>query len=253
MRSFLYSMRMELDERLKAKLATYTADPAMLESIKDVPILFVVGISGAGKDTVLHRLMEKHPDQYRFIVSHTTRQPRRNLGVMEEEGVDYHFVDYAEIDRLLDEKAFIESKQYADNIYGTTIAEVAAAKLHHRIAFGDVTVTGADEYVDLGLRVRNVFLLPPNYEVWQKRLLARYEGNVHQHDLYKRMKTALAELEHAMTTDYFYIVINDDLDETVELTNQIAHGEEHEPHYHKAMAIAEQIAEKTRAQLASME
>ncbi|HET8671435.1 MAG TPA: hypothetical protein VFM05_12650 [Candidatus Saccharimonadales bacterium] len=244
---------MELDGRLKSKVAAYHPNPADLEHIRHTPILFVVGISGAGKDTILQRLMAKHPNEYRFIVSHTTRKPRENHGITEKDGVDYHFVDFETFDRLMDNRSFIEAKLYADNIYGTSIAEIEKAGMENKIAFTDITVEGADEYVELGLNVRNVFLLPPNYEVWQERLLARYEDKVHKHDLYKRMRTALAELEHALNTDYFYIVINDDLDKTVELVSQIAHGEQHEPHYHKAVAIAEQIAAKIREQLATMD
>jgi guanylate kinase len=244
---------MELDENLKRKITGYKPELGDLEPIRDTPILFVVGISGAGKDTILQRLMALHPDRFRFIVSHTTRKPRENHGVVEQDGIDYHFVDPQTIGRLLDERAFIEAKLYADNIYGTTVAEIEKAKEEDKIAFTDVTVDGADEYVELGLNVKNVFLLPPSYEVWQERLLNRYEGNVHQHDFYKRMKTALNELEHALNTDHFYIVINDELDKTVELVSQIAHGEPHEPHYHKAVAIAEQIADRIRQKIAELE
>ncbi|MEK7152788.1 MAG: hypothetical protein AAB834_02480 [Patescibacteria group bacterium] len=238
---------------LKDKIAAYHPATEALDPVRQTPILFLVGISGAGKNTVLQRLMALHPQEYRHIVSHTTRKPRENHGVMERDGVNYHFVDLPTIDRMLDEQAFIESKTYADNVYGTSIAEIKKAQTEGKIALGDLTVDGADEYAEFDLNVKNVFLLPPSYEVWQERLLARYEGNVHQHDLYKRTKTALAELEHALTTDYFYIVINDDLDKTVELISQIAHGEQVEPHYHKAVAIAEQIADKIRSQLAQLE
>lgn len=122
-----------------------------------------------------------------------------------------------------------------------------------KIAMTDITVDGADEYAELHLNAKNVFLLPPNYEVWQQRLLARYDSKVNHHDLYKRMETALTELEHALSVDYFYIVINDNLDETVELVSKIAHGEEVPLHYHKAVAIAEEIAAKIRQALQAMD
>ncbi len=249
----LYSKYMELDENFKAKIEGYKPTSADLAPIKDVPIIFVVGISGAGKDTVLGRVMRNHPDEYRFIVSHTTRKPRENHGVMEQDGVDYHFVDLPTVDKMLSEHAFVEAKQYVGNVYGTSIAEIKKASEEGRIAITDVTVDGADEYATLSLNAKMVFLLPPSYEVWQQRLLARYDGKVHQHDLYKRMKTALAELEHALLADYFYIVINDKLDKTVELVSSIARGEAVEPHYQKAVDIARDIATKTREALDAME
>jgi guanylate kinase len=244
---------MEIDANFKTKIASYAPSSEALAPIKDVPLVFMVGISGAGKDTVLKRLMRIHPDEYSFVVSHTTRKPRENHGVMEQDGVDYHFVDLETVNRMLDNQEFIEAKLYADNVYGTSIAEIQKAKDQGKIAITDITVDGVDEYEQLKLNNKNVFLLPPSYDTWQQRLLARYEGNVHQHDLYKRMRTALAELEHALATDYFYIVINDDLDKTLEIVSQIAHGSEVEPHYHKAVAIAEEIIAKTRVALAEME
>jgi guanylate kinase len=243
---------MEIDEAFRTKIEGYQPTESDLAPIKDVPILFLIGISGAGKDTVLGRLMQRHPNDFRFIVSHTTRKPRENHGVMEQDGVDYHYIDLETANALLDQKAFVEAKAYAGNVYGTSIAEIKKAQNQGKIAMGDVTVEGADEYADLKLNAKNVFLLPPSYEVWQQRLLARYDGNVHKHDLYKRMKTALVELEHALAVDYFYIVINDDLDETVELVSQIAMGEEVPPHYPKAVAIAQEIAAKTREALNEM-
>lgn len=243
---------MELDDKVKAKVAAYRALPVALEPIRQTPILFLVGISGAGKDTVLHRLMALHPNEYRFIVSHTTRSPRENHGVLEQNNVDYHFVDPKSMAVMLDAHAFIESKLYAGNIYGTSIAEIEKAQQEHKIATTDITTDGADEYAEFNLNAKNVFLLPPSYEKWQQRLLARYEGKVHKRDLYKRMETALAEIEHALHTDYFYIVINDDLDKTVELVSRIAHGEQVEPHYHKAVLVAEEIVGKIRVRLAEM-
>lgn len=242
---------MELDERLIEKVANYKPSQEAIAPIRTTPILFVVGITGAGKDTIQHKLVSEHENEYRFIVSHTTRAPRENHGTLEQDGVDYHFVDFTEVDRMLDAGEFVEAKVvHFDNVYGTSIAEIQAAKDENKIAITDIEVKGVKEYVDLGMNVKPVFLLPPSYDVWWERLMARYNGKMLDQDLHKRMQTALMEIEHAVATDYFYIVINDDLEDTVDLVNRIAHGEAVEPHYHKAMDIAEQFLKRMREKLA---
>ncbi len=247
----LYSKHMELDQKLITKVSQYKPSAAALEPIRKTPLLFTVGITAAGKNTVLERLMALYPTEYYFIVSHTTRAPRENHGVMETNGIDYHFVDFAAVDTLLDQQAFIEANViHFHDVYGTSIAEVEKAAELGDIAISDVDIKGVDQYISYGLAVKAVFLLPPSYEVWMSRLLKRYGGEKpNKHDLYMRMTTALHELEHALTTDHYYIVVNEDLDKTVRLVNAIAHGEPIEPHFQKAVDIAERIAARIREEL----
>ena len=78
-------------------------------------ILAVVsGFSGAGKGTVMKRLMEKYSG-YALSVSVTTRSPREN----EEEGVHYFFRSREEFEQLIEEDALIEYAEYQGNYYGT--------------------------------------------------------------------------------------------------------------------------------------
>ena len=94
--------------------------------------------------------------------------------------------------------------------------------------------------------------MPPTYDVWLERLKKRYDGTMPEEELRKRMRTALMEIENATSADYFYIVINDDLEKTVDLVNRIAHDEAVEPHYRKAMVIAEDFLGRIREELAEL-
>ncbi|HSX34850.1 MAG TPA: hypothetical protein VLF62_04365 [Candidatus Saccharimonadales bacterium] len=239
---------MELDDELQHKVAAYKVSQAALAPIRHAPLLFAVGITGAGKNTLLDYLVETYPDQYQFIVSHTTRPMRP----YERQDVNYHFVSFPAIAKMLDSNEFIEAQVvHYDNVYGTSIAEIARAQAGNKIACGDVEIQGVDEYHALGLNARAVFLLPPTFEVWRSRLLARYKevGHIDKKDLRNRLKSALLEIRHALERDYYYIVINEDLIDTAELVNQIAHGENVPPHYPKAVAIAEEIMSAIRTEL----
>lgn len=219
---------MELDQALRDKVAHYQPSTERLAPLNAVPLLFLVGISGAGKNAIMAQLLETHRGEYHEFVTHTTRAPRKNHGVVEQNDVEYHFIDYATASNMLDAHDYIEANIYSNNIYGTSVAEIEAALREGRIAIGDIDVNGAAHVVGLGLNVRPVFILPPNYQTWQSRLLKRYEGHeIDQADWRNRMQTARSEIEHALATGNFYFVVNEDLAVTVEEINEIAHGKEH--------------------------
>lgn len=233
---------MELDTVLSDKIAHYAPSPTALASVSRVPLLLTVGITAAGKDTVVKRLIALHPDDYQISVSHTTRPMRSNDGVMEQNGVEYYFIDKPTALRMLEQGSLVEANFFASNLYGVSIAELERANNTNKILINDVDVNGVDSFVRLGLNVRPVFLLPPSFEVWRERLNARYGGQVNGEDLCKRLQTALAELRAALEHDYFYILVNDQLDVTVQQVHKIAHGQPVEARPARALQLAESLA-----------
>lgn len=210
---------------LSTKLQHYQPSAEAIELVNSVPIVLLVGISGAGKDTIKHELL-KLP-RYHHIVSHTTRAPRRNQGILEQDGVDYHFVDYVTAENMVDNRGYIEANHYSNNVYGTSVGEFQLSHDEEKIAITDLEVQGVDEYMIIAPQsVRPVFLLPPSYEAWRQRVVKRY-GNDHRdhtEDLKVREQTAKRELEHLLEVDYFFAVINDDLQETITQVDAIAQG-----------------------------
>ncbi len=240
---------MEIDQRLRQKIANYKPDPAAILSIADVPLVFLVGITGAGKDSLQAEVLRRYPDTYKFIVSHTTRPPRSNNGVMERDGVDYHYIDFATAERMLDAGAYVEANiVYYKNIYGTAIAEIQEIQKQGKIAMSDIEVQGVHQYVDLGLNVRPIFIIPPSFDVWWKRFQGRYEGKIEWPDAFSRMRAALDELECAQDNDYYNIVINDNFDDTVELINRIGKGQSRE-RSESALAVLDRLATDMAAHL----
>lgn len=200
----------------------YQPSAEAIDVVQNTKILFLVGVSGAGKDTIKHQLLQKHT--YHHIVSHTTRKPRHNHGELEKDGVDYHFVAIETAEKMIDDQAFIEAKMYSGNIYGTSVAEVKRAHDEDRIAITDLEVQGVVEYKHIAPQVMAVFILPPSFSVWQSRILKRYAGQpIDTRDHTRRLRTAYVELKHALETNYFHFVINDDLAHAVEEVDHIAH------------------------------
>ena len=83
------------------------------------PVVFV-GPSGAGKGTLINKLMEKFPNKFAFSVSCTTRQPREG----EIDGVHYNFVTVEKFNEMVANDEFIEHFTVHNNSYGTTKAQL---------------------------------------------------------------------------------------------------------------------------------
>lgn len=204
-------------------LHNYEPSRDAVDQVRDVRIALLVGISGAGKDTIKHALLGTG-DFYNFI-SHTTRNPRMNNGVMERDGVDYHFVAKDSIISMLKAGDFIEAKLYADNIYGTALRGLREAIDKSLVAINDIEVQGVDEYKKLFTNVVAIFILPPNFDEWLRRLKQRYNSEAEfLAEWPKRRDTAIAELTHALEVPYYHFVINDQLDRAIDVSKKIALG-----------------------------
>lgn len=210
---------------LEQQIADYQPSEAAVELVQNTPITLLVGISGAGKDTMKRKLLAM--GDYHDIVSHTTRAPRANNGTMETPDVDYHFIDLAEADRMAKQHEFIEAKFVHGTVYGTSVAELERSHAEGKIAITDIDVQGVAEYKMLAQNVVALFILPPNYSTWRERLAARYESvEAFEAEWPKRRDSAINELSHALEVPYYHFIVNDELDEAVHVANEITkHGD----------------------------
>lgn len=206
---------------LEEKITAYQPNADVRELIIDTKIVLLVGISGAGKDTVKHQVLDA--PEFEDIVSRTTRAPRQNRGVMEQDGREYHFIDTSTAEAMLDQHEFVEAKFVHGTIYGTGVAEIRTIHDKGRIAITDIDVQGVDEYKKLSPEVVAIFLLPPNFVEWRRRLRERYATEAEfEGEWPKRFASAINELTHALSKPYYHFIINDDLPETVRLVKEIA-------------------------------
>lgn len=200
----------------------YEPTPETVTLVENTHITLLVGISGAGKDTIKRKLLER--DDYRDIISHTTRAPRANNAVMETDGLDYHFITNDIAVAMVSNKAFIEAKFVHGTVYGTSVQEVRQAHDENKIAVTDVDVQGVDEYKELSRDVVAIFILPPSYDVWRERLQKRYASiKEFEAEWPKRRASAIMELEKALFVSYYHFIINDNLDRSVRIVDEIAH------------------------------
>lgn len=229
-------------ELLEDKLKNYQTPAKAQQLVRDTRVVFLVGVTAAGKDTILRRLVAS-PD-YHHIVSHTTRTPRANHGVLEQDGVDYHFIDLATAEEMLGNGGYVEAKMFSGNVYGTSVAEIQMAHDENKIALTDIEVQGVAEYRQFADNVIPIFLLPPDFKTWQERLKGRYgDAQIDPKDLRKRLETARLELREALQQPYFEYVVNKDLDTAIKIVDEVAHGSVSKKKNDASRGVAQQLLE----------
>jgi guanylate kinase len=175
--------------------------------------LFVVsGPSGAGKSTLIRRLLDSVAE-LDFSVSYTTRPPRPN----EREGVDYHFVDHAEFDRMERAGEFLEWAHVHDHRYGTSARLVRRSREAGRDVLLDLDTQGAHSVRSLHADAVLIFLLPPGRQALSERLRGRRLESAEEAD--RRLRKALGEIEQADAYDY--LVVNDDFEHALAMLQAI--------------------------------
>jgi len=209
---------------LEKLIASYKLPKDAAKIIKHTKIALLVGISGAGKDTIKHALLRQAI--FGEIVSHTTRQPRYNEGVLEKDGVDYHFIDDEKAHDMLQNGEFVEAKFVHGTVYGTSVKEIREAA-QRGVAITDIDVQGVEEYKKVSSKVVAIFIVPPDYDTWVARLKRRYSTNEEfLKEWPKRRASAIRELTRALELPYYHCVINDDIDRAVHVVSEIAHRDD---------------------------
>jgi guanylate kinase len=168
-----------------------------------IPIV-VSAPSGAGKQTLLRRVLESDPG-VTTTVSATTRPPREG----EVEGREYYFFDRARFEKNVEEDAFLEFAEVHGNLYGTLRSD-----LDRRLATGKDVLLELDVQGMRSLRKHyremiGVFIMPPSREELERRLRAR--GTDSEAVIQVRLRNAGAEMD--ARGEYDYIVVNDNIEE----------------------------------------
>ncbi len=186
---------------------------------KPSPFLLVLSApSGGGKTTVCDLLLKRLPWLKRTVTA-TTRKPR----VGEKDGRDYWFLSAAEFNRRVAEGGFFEYAQVHGNYYGTPAREVGDALKRGRSLVLVIDVQGGAAVKGRRKDSVLVFLAPPSMAELRRRLARR--GTESPSALRRRLREAAREC--AAGAQYDYLIINDDLDETVEDLAQVCRVARH--------------------------
>ncbi len=178
--------------------------------------LFVIAApSGAGKTTLVKKLVARNPD-IRFSISYTTRQKRHN----EENGRDYFFVNLTDFLEMQKRGELLESALVFDNHYGTSRSQVEEhlAAGHHVLL--EIDWQGAEQVRESMPEACSIFILPPSRRELERRLRDRRTDS--DAVIERRLRDALTDMSH--WDDFDFCIINDDLDEAVRELEAVLKG-----------------------------
>ena len=182
----------------------------MLNSSK---LIIFAAPSGAGKSSLIKKIIEISEEKLQLSISATTRLPRKG----EVHGKDYFFISDNEFNELKDKDAFIECANVHGNQYGT-LKSFVHEKLEEGISvILDIDVQGFAQIRETTEEMISIFIIPPSLDELENRLTSR--GLDTNDAIEKRLHNAVEELKHAESFDY--IVLNDNFDNAIDQLSSI--------------------------------
>jgi guanylate kinase len=173
------------------------------------PLIYIISApSGSGKSTLVNELLKLVPD-LDFSISYTTRAPRGS----EQNGKQYHFVSREEFEQMVRDDEFLEhASLYGRDYYGTARRFLREAEQKGHDLLLDIDVQGAAQIKQKLPDAVSIFVLPPDRKTLEWRLRKRGEDS--DEVIERRLDAARREIENY--DKYDYILINDDLEESIE-------------------------------------
>ena len=183
---------------------------------KSASLFVLAAPSGAGKTTLVKRLVDAHPD-IRFSVSYTTRKQRVN----EVDGRDYLFVDEEAFRQLKKDGELLESAVVFDNHYGTSRSQVERHLDDGHNVLLEIDWQGAAQVRESMPECVTVFILPPSVEELERRLRDRKTDT--EEVIQRRLRDAVSDMSHWREFDY--VIMNDDLDKAAQALDDVLYGD----------------------------
>jgi guanylate kinase len=181
------------------------------------PLIYIISApSGSGKSTLVNELLKLVPE-LDFSISFTTRSPRGS----EQSGKQYHFVSREEFEQMIRDDEFLEHACFDGNYYGTArrFLHETGQKGHDLLL--DIDVQGAQQMKQKVPEAISIFVLPPDRKTLEWRLRKRSEDK--EEVIRRRLVAASREIENY--DKYDYILINDDLEESIDSLEAIVLSE----------------------------
>jgi len=179
-------------------------------------LVVVSGFSGAGKGTLMNKLIAEH-DNYALSISATTRSPRDG----EVDGREYFFKTEEVFEKLIKDDALIEYAKYVSHYYGTPLEYVERKLDEGKDVILEIEIQGAIKIKEKFPDTLMLFVVPPSIKELEKRLVTR--GTESEEVINSRIERAIEETKGM--SSYDYILVNDDIEVCVKEMHRIIQGD----------------------------
>jgi len=177
-------------------------------------LIIISAPSGAGKTTLCDAVI-RHFDNLVYSISYTTRAPRHD----EKEGEAYFFISEHEFKKHIKNNGWAEWAKVHDHYYGTHASFINENLSSGRDILLDIDVQGAEQIVQRYPESITIFIMPPSFDVLRSRLESR--GTDSTAAIENRLENALKEIDKKGM--YQHIIVNDDLEKTINELISILH------------------------------
>lgn len=176
-------------------------------------LIVVSGPSGCGKSTLDQKLIESRNDTV-MSISDTTRNPRGE----EKDGVDYNFISTEEFEQKIKDNKYLEyAIVHSNKYYGTPKEHIVELLSKGKNIILEIDIEGARKVNEKRPDAVFIFIMPPSMEILKKRLIGRKTETKEQ--IVERFKTAYKEINEV--SKYNYVIVNDDIEESLVKMNSI--------------------------------
>lgn len=200
-----------LDE-FRRVLSSYKLSEKLKTDLLKIQFIVLSAPTSVGRNTIAKELLKL--DKFHYVVSDTTRHPRVNDGVMEQNGIEYWFKSEDEVlDGLKSGKYLEAAVIHNQQVSGISIDEIEKTYQNKKVAVTDIEIQGVDTYLKAKPDTVAIFVLPPTFEEWMRRIKGR--GEMHKSEFKRRLASAIDEFEYAIKSKKFIYLINDTISESV--------------------------------------
>lgn len=189
---------------------------AIIKTKEKGSLIVISGPSGAGKGTVIKRVMEMNDNLY-LSISETSRKIRGQ----EQNGVEYYFVTKDEFQKRIQDNVYLEYAIYNGNYYGTPKDKINDMLNEGKDVILEIEIQGAVKIKELVPEALFIFIMPTSLKELKRRIIGRKTET--QEKVVERFKRAYQEINEA--SKYNYVVVNDEVEKAAMKVNSIIHAE----------------------------
>lgn len=219
----------------------YKPSQEVADKFSSRKFVVIAGPAAAGKDTLRDGLLSQYPDIYQNIVSVTTRAPRPE----EVEGKTYHFVSNEKMKEMFEAKTLLQIALVHDQqISGLDVRELDNLD-SSKIGLSILVVQTELQLYEINSNIKTIFLIPPSYGELMKRL--EVERLTKHHEVKRRLKAAISELEIALNNPRYFCIISDEKQRVIiKAHNFLSNGVFDEAEDKSARSVIKKILEDLR-------